>query len=380
MNQEFDTSTIQRALAIIELFLGNPDGLTPQEIQDATSISRSTLFNLLKTLKELGCLEQNEARGRYFPGVRLAAWNASGTFSFQAVINAFQQESNAHPCSETLALAAPAPQGLLILDQKESPQRIRAVYIVGEPLLPDSAAHALFAPQPAEDLIENGYLFIENPEYFELILPLCQNGIKPNAVLLFHAPAYRWQKQELLDTWLPGLRAMAARISHRMGAFFYSPFQFSENQRIQPTSALTIDQTNQFLQGPWAARLACVRPDGHPHVIPVWQEWDGTAFYIPAWSGSQWIEYVRQNDQVSLTIDEPWTPLRRVVVRGKTIPVSNMPQQERDNLLKRLALRYLGQNTPTGLQHQVETIFIIHPDSIRGWSGLPIPRGVSHAH
>ena len=92
------------------------------------------------------------------------------------------------------------------------------------------------------------------------------------------------------------------------------------------------------------ARLACIRPDGGPHVIPVWQEWDGEKFVVIAWQGSQWAEYVLQNPNVSLSVDEPWPPLRRVVARGKAmkLPANSTTL---DEILLRLSGRYLGQGT-----------------------------------
>jgi nitroimidazol reductase NimA-like FMN-containing flavoprotein (pyridoxamine 5'-phosphate oxidase superfamily) len=124
-----------------------------------------------------------------------------------------------------------------------------------------------------------------------------------------------------------------------------------------------------FLNGPWTARLACIRPDGGPHVIPVWQEWDGERFVIIAWQGSQWAEYVLQNPNVSISVDEPWPPLRRVVARGKAV---QMPADSSrlDEILLRLSGRYLGQGT-TGITGQVHIAFSILPDYLRGWQGLP---------
>jgi nitroimidazol reductase NimA-like FMN-containing flavoprotein (pyridoxamine 5'-phosphate oxidase superfamily) len=125
------------------------------------------------------------------------------------------------------------------------------------------------------------------------------------------------------------------------------------------------------LQGPWAARLACVRPARRPHVIPVWQEWDGDHFHVIAWQGSQWSEYLLQNPSVSLTVDEPWPPLRRVVVRGQAQSLE--PDQgglDTASLLDRMSRRYLGQ-AYSGQAGQVQRSFRIIPEYLRGWQGLP---------
>jgi PPOX class probable F420-dependent enzyme len=40
-------------------------------------------------------------------------------------------------------------------------------------------------------------------------------------------------------------------------------------------TAMTNEQRDAFLAAPRIARVATVRPDGSPHVVPIWYEWDG---------------------------------------------------------------------------------------------------------
>jgi hypothetical protein len=101
----------------------------------------------------------------------------------------------------------------------------------------------------------------------------------------------------LLSACLEELRQMAAQLSYRLGAPYYAPYRPQPQQALQATAALSTEEISTFLRGPWAASLACIRPDGRPHVIPVWQEWDGQAFYVIAWQGSQWADYLRANAQ-----------------------------------------------------------------------------------
>ncbi|MDX9850138.1 MAG: helix-turn-helix domain-containing protein [Anaerolineaceae bacterium] len=370
MKKESLPSTIERTLSLLEIFIQHPEGLSPQEILEQTSISRSTLFILLKELKEIGYLAQSETRGRYIAGPRLLAWSGSNSPSYQTLINVFQQEIHNKAFPETLALAVPGPQGILLLDQREGDQIIRAVYSVGEPLAGDSAAHAILTSPYHEQVIQCGYSLEENKDYFEIALPICADGIKPIAGLIFTVPKYRWSQENLLHEWLSELRAMAARISYRLGALQYSPYHQDQLSSFQPTTSMNDSQITQFLLGPWTARLACIRPDGHPHVIPVWQEWDGEKFSILAWHGSQWVDYIRKNPQVSLTVDEPWAPYRRISMRGAAKEALNIDIDTRTTLLSKLSQRYLGQDTPQRFINQVETVFTINPDTLRGWMGL----------
>lgn len=364
------SSTIERALSLLEIFLQNPDGLNPQEILEKMNISRSTLFTLLKELKDIGYLDQTETRGRYIAGPRLLSWSGSNSPSYQLLINVFHQEGHAKSLPETIALCVPGPQGILLLDQKEGDQIIRAVYAIGEPLPVDSAAFQIISLPFTEHVLQCGYFLNENKDFIELAIPICADGVNPVAGLLLNVPKYRWNPEMLLEEWLSELRAMAARISYRLGALQYTPYQQHQQSSLQATQTMDESQIIQFLLGPWTARLACIHPDGHPHVIPVWQEWDGKKFSILALKNSQWPEYVRKNSQVSLTIDEPWAPYRRVVMRGTAKELENVDMETQTALLTRLSKRYLGQNTPQRFLHQVEAIFTINPDTLRGWIGL----------
>ena len=43
---------------------------------------------------------------------------------------------------------------------------------------------------------------------------------------------------------------------------------------------LTKEQIQNLLSTPIIARLATVKPDGSPYLVPVWEYWDGEAMFI----------------------------------------------------------------------------------------------------
>ena len=49
--------------------------------------------------------------------------------------------------------------------------------------------------------------------------------------------------------------------------------------------------------------LITVRPDGRPHVVPVWFFWDGETFLICSHPNSQKLRNLRQNSHVILALD-----------------------------------------------------------------------------
>jgi len=368
MTPDLLVPTAERTLRLIELLLDHPEGLSPQELLPHLDLSRSSLFLLLRTLKSLGYIEQAERRGRYRPGPRLEAWRSTPAQATRDLVTAFYQEAAHQALPETLALAVRAEGGPLLLAQVEGSQQVRSAYTAGQ-------AYASLSPvlltSPPSEVQVNGYNLGVSGDTIELALPVCRDGARPDAALIMSAPRFRWTPENLLKTFLPELRAMAARLSYALGAPAYTPYHSRSESPIQATTPLSPEQITAFLQGPWAARLACVRPDGRPHVIPVWQEWDGACFHVIAWQGSQWSEYLLNNPSVSLTVDEPWPPLRRVVVRGQAIPLDEQ-QTAADTveLLNRLARRYLG-HAYIGQSGQVQRTFRIEPDYLRGWQGLP---------
>lgn len=366
--QNEPVSSISRTLLLLETLLQQPQGMDLTELLDRLDMARSSLFALLHTLKTLGYVEQAEKRGRYRPGPRLLAWRG-GALPQADLQTAFYQEAAAQALPETLALALPTGAEVVLAAQVEANRRIRSVFPPGFRFAGHSAAAQVLSPAPPSAVQQEGYALAHDDESAELALPICADGQTPSAALVLSAPAFRWSAERSAAS-LPPLREMAARLSYRLGATRYTPWQSTAQERATLRRALDPDALAAFLAAPWIARLACVRPDGAPHVVPVWQEWDGAHFYIAAWEGSLWAKYVLANPAVSLTVDEPWPPLRRVLARGYAFPlqVTDVPGGL-NALLNRLRRRYLG---PAGVLPLGEwQAFRIAPESLSAWQGLP---------
>lgn len=366
-------STIERTLRLVELLLAHPEGLSPREITDRLPVSRSTLFLLLRELKDLGYVEQSETHGRYRAGPRLLSWRASAPA--QDLRQAFARELAHRSWPETLILVAPAglraENGLRVLAQAEGTERVRSAYEVGAEYTAELAAAACLLSARDAGCRSGDHAFSQQDHTLELALPVCPNGTDPEAALVLSAPAFRWQPDEFCQRWLPELRAAAARLSYWLGAPYYRPFQTVDQTELKASAPLPRAEIDALLNEPLAARLACLRPDGSPHVVPIWHDWDGAVFRIVAWQGSQWADYLTQNPQVSLTVDEPWPPLRRVVARGEARLAPLEPgSPQLDELLARMSRRYLGRGLSEQLSAQVEKAFIIQPDTLRGWQGF----------
>lgn len=220
---------------------------------------------------------------------------------------------------------------------------------------------------------KTGWTESEDPDTVELAAPVCVDGVQPVASLVLTIPSFR-ATPERRASHLQPLRQAAARLSYRMGAPVYQPYGWVSGEPIGPKVPLEDSEIEQFLQGPWSARLACVRRSGAPHVIPIWYEWANQCMWVTASPDANWKTYVAAGQQVSLTVDEPWPPLRRALIAGHAEPVAS-----RDipgglaGLRSRLATRYMGQGAETRAEfRQIRgwQAFRIVPHKITGLQGL----------
>jgi IclR family transcriptional regulator, KDG regulon repressor len=352
----------ERTLRLLALLASAPQGMTASEIMAALRIPRSALFALLNTLKTLGYVEQAEPRQPYCIGQRIYALQPPRPLGSNSLILTFHEESASHPLDETVALSMLSGAEVLTLAEAACPHAVRSVLSPGQRSqaaehpagwvllagLPEAGLqHRLGAIPKAlhttlRDVRAQGAARMHNEEQITLAVPLCPNGSQPEAALVMGIPIFRWSPQRG-DGLLLRLREMAARISYRMGALKYQPYGLAPAQRIGPSVAMSPNELDTFLEGPWAARLACLRPDGSPHVVPMWYEWRDQAFLVAAWPGSLWADFVVQNPAVALTIDEPWPPMRRVLVRGQAQALPpEMLSDDVTGLYQRLSARYLG--------------------------------------
>jgi PPOX class probable F420-dependent enzyme len=105
---------------------------------------------------------------------------------------------------------------------------------------------------------------------------------------------------------------------------------------------MTHAEIDTFLQGVHLARVATVRPDGRPHVVPVWYLWlDGT-FYFETGRTAVKANNLRANPQLAVTVDvsEGGLRLRHVILEGQVTLIEERSQVQ--PLTERIYSRYVG--------------------------------------
>ena len=127
-----------------------------------------------------------------------------------------------------------------------------------------------------------------------------------------------------------------------------------------------------FLAGPLLARIATVRPDGRPHVVPMWYHWDGQSIFME--TGPEFVKArnLRQNPACAITIDvtEGGLRFKGVILEGRAELLDD-PTFARE-MVDRIYTRYLGPDgieepTPRAMRAAPHVIIKLTPTRIQTW-------------
>ncbi len=147
--------------------------------------------------------------------------------------------------------------------------------------------------------------------------------------------------------------------------------------------AMAEGEVEAFLASGTLARLACLKPDGSPYVIPVWYQWDGSDFWFVGRERSAWCRYLANDPRVSIVIDDAHSPademgqsaeIPKVFVEGNAEIVEEPNVGGRwVQVAEEMSYRYLGPNGPTYLTatlQQPRWLIRVRPTKIKTWQGV----------
>lgn len=143
------------------------------------------------------------------------------------------------------------------------------------------------------------------------------------------------------------------------------------------------DEMEHFLEGNSLARLATVKPDGAPYVVPVWYQWDGEALWFVGRERSAWCEYIANDGRTAVVIDSEHsdpdesgerTEIPKVVMEGHSQIVEEPNVGGKwVEVAEKMSYRYLGPNGPTYLTstlNQPRWLIKMTPTDIKTWKGV----------
>jgi nitroimidazol reductase NimA-like FMN-containing flavoprotein (pyridoxamine 5'-phosphate oxidase superfamily) len=114
---------------------------------------------------------------------------------------------------------------------------------------------------------------------------------------------------------------------------------------------LSSEEIREYLARPLLARLA-TSDAGWPHVVPVWFEFDGETFWIPAQAKTVKVEHIRRDKRVGLIIDTYAEPMSKfnitqVMVKGEAELVRDHDLETNPAKSRTISVyhRYLGKES-----------------------------------
>ena len=129
-----------------------------------------------------------------------------------------------------------------------------------------------------------------------------------------------------------------------------------------------------FLAGGVVARLGCLDEEGWPYVVPAWFHAADGGFYLVPRARSAWAGHLQRDGRVSLAIDEPAAPYRKVLVKGRAELVEGPNVGGRwVGIATQMATRYLGERGPDYLGptlHEPRWLFFVRPVRLTTWQGV----------
>ena len=148
----------------------------------------------------------------------------------------------------------------------------------------------------------------------------------------------------------------------------------------QDGGPLSPSELDEFLSPPRLLKLACLRPDGWPYVIPLWYAWHERKLYVVGRERAAWVEFIRANERVGVLIDEEERRHRRVqitaiarVIEGPTLREGRSERWR--EIGRSLTARYMaddfGQAYAQLTAGRPRVLVEIEPLQVTTWRGGP---------
>jgi PPOX class probable F420-dependent enzyme len=148
----------------------------------------------------------------------------------------------------------------------------------------------------------------------------------------------------------------------------------SSGFRLGKGRGMTPEELHEFLTGTSIfVKVGTLGEDGWPNVNPAWYEYDGECFWLVTKELAGFCGNMRRDPRVTLCIDNPEPPYKRVMVRGR----AEFVEGDWVELARRMVLRYLG---PEGMDYFEATLDLprvlvrIRPERVSSWDGGGVDR------
>jgi PPOX class probable F420-dependent enzyme len=109
--------------------------------------------------------------------------------------------------------------------------------------------------------------------------------------------------------------------------------------------------------------VATLRPDGAPHTVPTWYDWEDGRVLLNMDESRLRLGYMRRDPRVALTVLDAESWYRHISLLGRVVSIEDDPELAD---IDRLALRYQGKSFGTRDRRRVSAW--MEPERWHGWN------------
>jgi len=134
---------------------------------------------------------------------------------------------------------------------------------------------------------------------------------------------------------------------------------------------LSKEEIEAFLKGPNVAVVATVTPNGSPHAVPTWYDYEGGEIVLHMGPSSRRYGNMKRNNRVTVCVDTRKAPYKAVVIEGHARMEESTYEGANGERMRRTAIRYLGEAAGNlyadSIKGQPVVIARVTPDRVTSW-------------
>ena len=123
-------------------------------------------------------------------------------------------------------------------------------------------------------------------------------------------------------------------------------------------------EIDEFLSRPNPAVIATLRPDGSPHTVPTWYDWEDGRVLLNMDESRLRLRFLRRDPRAALTVLDEGSWYSHISLIGRVVSIEDDPDLAD---IDRLAVRYTGQ--PFRRRDARRVSAWLEPERWHGWSG-----------
>ena len=150
--QSYSIQSVDNALDVLEALCDEGDEVRISQLSERLGMNKTSIFRLLATFENRGYVEKEQRSGRYKLG--LSAYEIGQKFLSRMVLLRKAKpvmEKLIRACNETIYLAVPSNNEILLLDMVDTTQQVKIISLLGNryPITGPSAGRVIIAHSEA---------------------------------------------------------------------------------------------------------------------------------------------------------------------------------------------------------------------------------------